>query len=186
MFKLIPITAMMLCLSLLLGFQATQVQAQTDCADWQAHEVGKLHSSQMLNLCELMGKRPVLIVNTASHCGFTGQFKGLEALYQRYEKQGLVVVGVPSDSFNQEADNAAETAEVCYKNYGVSFPMTQVLPVRGEEAHAMFKHLSTQQQAPQWNFNKYLVDQKGHVVAHFPSHVTPQDARLRNAIEKLL
>lgn len=181
-----PIRLLMLSLLMLLWVKSLDAKAAAPCAKWQDHRVGKLHSSSEVSLCELMSQRPVLIVNTASHCGFTGQFAGLEQLHQRYRDEGLVVVGVPSNSFNQEAKSAAKTAEVCYKNYGVSFTMTEALAVRGDQAHALFKHLGSETQPPQWNFSKYLVDRDGKVRAYFPSHVAPDDAQLNEAIKNLL
>jgi len=127
------------------------------------------------------------VVNTASHCGFTPQFKGLEALYQRYKDDGLEVLGVPSDDFFQESDDEAETAEVCYVNYGVTFTMTQTQAVRGRDATPLFRELAEQAgQAPRWNFYKYVVDRQGRVVAHFSSKVKPDDPRLIAAVEKAL
>ena len=137
-----PIRLLMLALLILLWVKSLDAKAATQCATWQDHRVGQLHSNSEIELCALLGQQPVLIVNTASHCGFTGQFTGLEQLHQRYRKQGLVVVGVPSNSFRQEAKSAAKTAEVCYKNYGVSFTMTEALEVRGDRAHPLFRHSS--------------------------------------------
>ncbi len=181
-----PVRCLTLLLLLLLSLKSVNALAQPACAGWQDHHVGKLHSEATVDLCALLGSQPALIVNTASHCGFTGQFAGLETLHQRYREQGLVVLGVPSNSFRQEAKNAAETAAVCYKNYGVTFTMTEALPVRGSGAHALFRHLGEAAQAPQWNFNKYLIDREGNVRAFFPSHVAPNDPALHEAIAGLL
>jgi len=126
-------------------------------------------------------------VNTASFCGFAPQFKGLEALYQRYKDQGLAVLGVPSDDFFQESDSAAETAKVCYVDYGVTFPMTQTQPVRGSDATPLFKELAEQAgRAPLWNFYKYVIDRNGKVVDYFSSKVEPDDPELVAAVEKAL
>lgn len=181
-----PIRLLLLSLLLLLWLNAAHANAANECAPWQKVTVNQLHSSKQLDFCQLMAQRPVLIVNTASHCGFTGQFKGLEALYQRYKDRGLLVVGVPSNSFYQEAKDAATTAEVCYKNYGVSFVMTESLSVKGDDSHPLFRHLAAQTTAPNWNFNKYLVAPNGEVLAHFPSRIDPGDPEFVRAIETLL
>jgi glutathione peroxidase len=150
------------------------------------HEMQKLRSSETVNLCEAYAGKPVLVINTASHCGFTPQFKGLEALYQDYKDQGLAVAGFPSDSFNQEADSAEKTAEVCYVNYGVTFDMYAEIPVKGSDAHPLFAQLADAQGAPRWNFTKYLIDRDGNVVAKWGSSTAPGDQELRGAIESAL
>jgi glutathione peroxidase len=155
------------------------------CASWLDQKTGKLHSEEQLDLCALTAGKAVLIVNTASHCGYTPQFKGLEALYQRYREQGLVVLGFPSDDFFQEADDEADTANVCYVNYGVTFPMASVVRVRGSDAHPVFRHLHQAGQ-PSWNFNKYLVGRDGAVIEHFGSNTGPDAEELLGAIELAL
>lgn len=157
-----------------------------ECADWLNHSVTKLHSKDTINICEATANKPVLLVNTASHCGFTYQFGGLEKLHQRYKDQGLVIVGFPSNAFHQEAKDSAETADVCYKNYGVTFLMTKEIPVKGDDAHPIFQHLAKEQSKPSWNFNKYLVDKNGNVVKQFGSQVKPESAELTEAIESVL
>jgi len=125
-------------------------------------------------------------VNTASHCGYTPQFKGLESIYEKYKDRGLVVVGFPSDDFNQEARDQAETAQVCYVNYGVTFTMLAPTVVKGSKANPIFQELNRQSHEPTWNFNKYLVAPNGKVVSYFDSEVTPDSPQLSQAIEKLL
>lgn len=156
------------------------------CQDWQNQSLGKLHSSKSIELCELMLNKPVLVVNTASHCGFTRQFKGLETLHQKYKDRGLVVIGFPSNDFNQEAKNEAAIADVCYKNYGVTFAMTDPVSVRGSSAIPLFKHLAEETQAPNWNFNKYLIDRNGRVTHYFSSTTEPGSSSLESAIEQVL
>jgi glutathione peroxidase len=156
------------------------------CPDILSHEMRKLRSKESVNLCESYAGKPVLMINTASHCGFTPQFKGLEALYQQYKEQGLVVAGFPSDSFRQEADSEEKTAEICYINYGVTFDMYAEIPVKGAEAHPLFVELAAAQGAPRWNFTKYLVDRNGDVVASWGSSTRPDDPALRKAIETAL
>jgi len=156
-----------------------------ECPSWLQHKIGKLHSDQTLDLCALTAGKAVLLVNTASFCGYTPQFKGLEALYQAHKEQGLTVIGFPSDDFFQEADAEAETADVCYINYGVTFPMTSAIKVRGRNAHPVFRHLHEAGQ-PTWNFNKYLVDRNGTIVEHFGSNTAPDSAALSAAIDRVL
>ena len=134
-------------------------------------------------LADYAGK-VLLIVNTASQCGFTPQFKGLEALYQRYKGQGLEVLGVPSDDFRQEADDSAETAKVCFIDYGVTFAMSEPQVVSGEAAAPLFRELAAQSSAPRWNFYKYVVGRDGKVIASFSSLTKPDDAALIEAIDK--
>lgn len=157
------------------------------CPALLQHELPKLRSKETIDLCQDFQGKALVVVNTASFCGFAPQFEGLEALYQRYKDEGLVVIGVPSDDFFQESDDAAETAEVCYVNYGVTFPMAQTQPVRGSDAIPLFKELAKQAGgAPRWNFYKYVVDRNGQVVDYFSSKVKPDDPKLIAAVEKAL
>jgi glutathione peroxidase len=129
----------------------------------------------------------MLIINTASHCGFTKQFKGLEAIYQQYKAKGLIVVGFPSDDFKQEANDEAETAQVCYGNYGVTFDMFSPISVKGDAADPIFKELTKQSGTePKWNFYKYLVNARGEVVKSFNSTATPDSDEMKKAIESVL
>ncbi len=156
------------------------------CPDYLDHSMRKLHSREQVNLCEVQSGRPMLVINTASHCGYTPQFKGLEALYQQYRERGLAVVGFASDDFRQEAKDEAKAAEVCYVNYGVTFTMIAPSHVKGPEANPVFQELANQSQAPSWNFNKYLVDGDGKVVQHFGSNTRPDSKVLQAAIESVL
>ncbi|WP_445005943.1 glutathione peroxidase [Halomonas mongoliensis] len=149
------------------------------------HELRRLHSSEVVDLQERLGGAPLLLVNTASRCGFTGQFEGLEALHQRYHTRGLRVAGFSSNDFNQEIDEEG-AAEVCFVNFGVTFDMFAPIAVRGPEAHPLFAELARQSEAPRWNFTKYLVNADGEVVAHFGSSVRPDSRQMRRAIEALL
>lgn len=167
-----------------LAVGATAVQAS--CPDYLNHSMRRLHAQDEVNLCAVSAGKPVLIVNTASHCGFTPQFKGLEAVHQRYKDRGLVVLGFASDSFKQEADSEEEAADVCYVNYGVSFTMLAPTPVRGEQANPVFRALAEAAGEPGWNFNKYLVDSDGTLIEHFDSRTGPASARMTAAIEKVL
>ena len=162
---------------------------QADSSDYGLlnHELRRLHSSETVNLQTLAADAPaVLLVNTASHCGFTGQFEGLEALHQDYAPQGLKVIGFSSDSFNQEADSEAAAADTCYINFGVTFDMMATVPVRGANAHPLFAELARQSRAPRWNFNKYLINPAGEVIDVFGALTKPSSAKMREAIEALL
>ena len=156
------------------------------CPDYLDTEMRKLHSMQTVNLCEAAAGKPLLIVNTASHCGFTSQFAGLEALNQQYRERGLTVIGFASDDFRQAAKDEETAAQICYVNYGVTFTMLAPSHVRGEAANGVFAELSRQAQAPGWNFNKYVVDREGRVTAHFGSSTQPDSDDLKIAIEEVL
>jgi glutathione peroxidase len=160
--------------------------AAASCPKFLDQEYRKLHSSDSVNLCTLAAGKPLLIVNTASHCGFTPQFKGLEEAHQKYKDRGLVVIGFASDDFNQEAKDEAEAATMCFINYGVKFTMLAPQPVKGPQANAVFKELARQTQEPQWNFNKYLVSADGTVAQHFDSRVAPDSRQFNEAVEELL
>jgi glutathione peroxidase len=160
--------------------------ATQSCPAFLGQDYRKLHSSENVNLCKAFAGKPMLIVNTASHCGFTPQFKGLEAVHEKYKGRGLVVVGFSSDDFNQEAKDESEAADTCFINYGVTFTMLAPQHVKGPEANAVFKELAKQTQAPKWNFNKYLVTADGKVTQYFDSRVAPDSPEFNDAIEKLL
>ncbi len=171
---------------LLIVMYSTSSSANASCPDWMNHDFRQLHSANTINLCQQVGDKPVLLVNTASHCGFTYQFTGLEKLYQRYKDEGLVVIGFSSNDFNQEAASEQKAADICYLNYGVKFTMMAPISVRGEKAHPLFKTLAEKSQAPSWNFTKFLVDGKREVVTHFSTQISPESKQLREAIEQVL
>lgn len=149
-----------------------------DCPAVFHHTMKQLHSSKMLNLCEVTAGNPVVLVNTASHCGFTDQFGDLQKLHDKYKDRGLVVLGVSSDSFNQEAKDEAEAADVCFKNFGVTFTMLATVPVKGEDAHPLFKEIARQDQYPRWNFYKFLINRQGEVVSSNSSMRIPSDKNI--------
>jgi glutathione peroxidase len=170
----------------MLSLGASVASAAGPCPAFLDHDFQKLHTSEHVNLCKAFAGKPLLLVNTASHCGYTPQFSGLEAINQKYRARGLVVVGFPSDDFNQEAKDPAETAQVCYENFGVTFTMLSPLPVKGTAANPVFRELARQKDDPHWNFNKYLVRPDGTVMAHFDSEVTPESPEFTAALERLI
>ncbi|MGD9842596.1 MAG: glutathione peroxidase [Steroidobacteraceae bacterium] len=165
---------------------AATTAAAASCPAYLNQDLKKLRSSETVNICKAYAGKLLLIVNTASHCGFTPQFKGLEALHEKYKDRGLVVLGFPSNSFNQEAATDTETSEVCYINYGVKFTMVAESSVKGTDANSIFKELAKQTTEPKWNFNKYLVKPDGTVLKYFDSKVTPDSDEMTQAIESLL
>lgn len=131
--------------------------------------------------------RPVLVVNTASLCGFADQFNDLQALHDSYADQGLVVLAVPSDDFRQELASAEEVKEFCAVNFDLSIPMTDITPVTGDAAHPFYKWLAeTEGFTPGWNFNKVLLDGEGEVVATWGSVMRPTARPVTDRIEALL
>lgn len=166
--------------------QGAQTSAPSSCAAFLDHSFRKLHAKESVDLCELTAGKPVLIVNTASNCGFTPQFKALEAIHKKYKDDGLVVIGFPADNFFQEEDEEKDTAEVCFVNYGVTFTMLQTTSVRGDDANAVFKHLGEQTTSPKWNFYKYLVSKDGKSIQHFNSRVSPDEQEFIDAVEQVL
>ncbi|MGE0751133.1 MAG: glutathione peroxidase [Variibacter sp.] len=141
-----------------------------------------------IRLAAYAGK-PVLVVNTASLCGFTPQYAGLQALWKKYEPQGLTVIGVPSNNFGgQEPGGATEIAHTAQDGYGVTFPIAAKADVKGKAAHPFYRWAADEKplQTPRWNFHKYLIGRDGHIVGSFASDVEPNDPRIINAIEREL
>ena len=165
---------------------ATAVPAAKSCPAFLNQDFRKLHSSESVNICKLGAGKPMLIINTASNCGFTPQYKGLEAVHQKYKDRGLVVVGFASNDFNQENKDEEKSAEVCFLNNGVTFPVLAATHVKGPEANGVFVELNKQATEPKWNFNKYLVTPDGKVSQYFESKVTPESAEFTAAVEKIL
>jgi glutathione peroxidase len=142
-------------------------------------------NGQRVNLARYRGK-VVLVVNTATQCGFTPQFDGLEKLYRKRKARGLVLLGFPSNDFAQESRSNSDIAAFCKNNYGVSFPMFAKTTVKGDGANPLYRALAAAAGEPQWNFNKYLLDRKGRVVARYTSDVEPLSTELVRRIDRLL
>ncbi|MDF1808442.1 MAG: glutathione peroxidase [Phycisphaerales bacterium] len=158
-------------------------------ADVLGHEMVMIDGSKK-SLEDYRGK-VILMVNVASECGLTPQYEALEALYRKYKKQGLIVIGFPANEFGaQEPGTDAEIAQFCSTKFDVTFPMTSKIQVKGKETHPLYKQLAAQPEPiggePEWNFAKFMVDQKGNVVARFSSRTTPDDPALIKKLEELL
>jgi len=158
----------------------------TVCPSILQHTVERLQDEKPQSLCQYAGQ-VVVVVNTASYCGFTSQYKGLEALHARYKTKGLVVLGFPSNDFSQEPDNNQKIADFCESTFGVKFPMFSKTSVRGDQASPFFKQLTrATQTAPKWNFYKYVISRDGQQVKAYGSMTGPQDNAFLQDIEQLL
>ncbi len=156
------------------------------CPSTLQHTYLRLQDEKPQSLCQYAGK-VVLVVNTASYCGFTGQYKGLEALYSRYKDQGLVVLGFPSNDFAQEKGSNKEIADFCENTFGVKFPMFAKSSVKGSDASPLYRQLAQLSgKTPQWNFHKYLLGRDGKLVDHYSSMTAPDSKSLIGAIEQQL
>ena len=150
------------------------------------HNLLRLQDEAPQALCQYAGQ-VVVVVNTASYCGFTSQYKGLEALYAKYKDRGLVLLGFPSNDFSQEPDSNAKIADFCENTFGVKFPMFTKTSVRGPQATPLFKQLAEQTgTAPRWNFYKYVISRDGQHIKSFSSMTGPQDKSFVVEVEKQL
>lgn len=159
----------------------------SECPVLLRHSFPDLRTGEPQDLCQYRG-RVILVVNTASYCGFTDQYGGLEALYRKYRDRGLVVLGFPSNDFaGQEPGSNSEIANFCRLTYGVQFPMFAKSHVTGDRRNAFFAELARRTgEVPRWNFHKYLIDRDGTRVLSFGSQVTPEDRRLTQSLFRLL
>lgn len=158
--------------------------AANSCPDVLKFMKRKLNSQEMVNLCDAYKGKALLIVNTASYCGFTPQFEGLEAMNEEYKDKDFAILGFPSHDFNQEDDDEGKTAELCELTYGVKFPMFEPIHVKGDDADPLYRMLAKATgEEPSWNFNKYLVNKEGQIVKHYGSRTKPSDEGLRADIE---
>jgi glutathione peroxidase len=173
-------------LALAAAAPAARAADATACPTAISHTFLRLQDEKPQALCQYAGK-VLLVVNTASYCGYTPQYQGLEALYDKYKARGLVVLGFPSNDFEQEKGSNKEIADFCENTYGVRFPMFAASHVKGGEANVFYQQLAkTTGQAPTWNFYKYLIARDGRVLAVYPSKITPEDPQLLSAIEREL
>ena len=180
-----------LCYAMCIVGYSTAYTAQAYAAQCPAlldHAMRPLAQESTVRLCDEFSGKVVLVVNTASKCGYTPQYDGLEKLYQRYRAAGLVVIGFPSNDFSgQEPGKEQQIQTFCRLTYGVQFPMFEKTHVKGPDAAPFFKQLAQASgQAPLWNFYKYLISKQGRVVAHFASHIAPDDVKLVALIESEL
>ncbi|HEX8613262.1 MAG TPA: glutathione peroxidase [Telluria sp.] len=166
---------------------AAPAAAPASCPALLKHSFKRLQDDAPQDLCQYAGK-VVLVVNTASYCGYTTQYEGLEKLYAKYGPKGLVVLGFPSNDFGkQEPGSAKEIADLCYNTYGVKFPMFAKSVVSGANPNPLHASLiKATGKEPKWNFTKYLIDRNGKVIEHYPSKVTPEDKQLVGKIEQAL
>ena len=145
-------------------------------------------SGEIIDLNEFKGK-PVLVVNTASYCGFTKQYDDLQLLWEKYRSDGLIVLGVPSNSFNQEKKADTEVKEFCDVNFNIDFPMTTITEVKGENSHEIFKWAEKnygKSAIPKWNFHKILINKEGKIEDTYNSFTKPMSKKITSKIESLL
>ena len=178
-------------LALLAGSVATPALAQTPGMSRMtayAFSFSGLNGGD-IRLADYAGK-PIMVVNTASLCGYTPQYAGLQALWTRYRDRGLVIVGVPSNDFGaQEPKTEPEIAKFCETNFGVTFPMTAKQKVVGADAHGLYQWISGEggeAAAPKWNFHKYLIDKTGKLVGSWPSRVSPTSPEITKQVDMML
>ena len=157
--------------------------AYAACPSLLDHRFARLQDGAPQSLCQFQNK-VLLVVNTASYCGFTSQYEGLVKLYEEKKDQGLVVLGFPSNDFSQEPGSNEQVADLCFNTYGVAFPMFEKSVVRGEQANPFYQALrQASGSAPKWNFHKYLISRDGSRVESFNSLNSPDGRALRRAID---
>jgi len=175
-------------LSIIFSLFVSTVYADT-CPSLLNFQASRLNSTEQVNFCEAHPGKLLLVVNTASNCGYTPQFKGLEALYQKYKDKGLMIVGFPSNDFHQEYADSEKTAKVCYLNYGVTFPMMSKVIVKGNNKCEIYQYLTSKSKnglednEVKWNFQKYLINQEGFLEKVISPKVKPNDQEIIDWIE---
>jgi glutathione peroxidase len=183
---------------IILSLSAGMVSVASEASDKQKEPtsiydfVMPLIDSSSVSLKDYQGK-VILIVNVASKCGFTGQYEGLQKLYENYKDKGFVILGFPANNFlGQEPGTEKEIAEFCKLNYGVTFPMFSKISVKGKDQHPLYKFLTESKANPEhagkisWNFNKFIIDRKGNIVARFGSMTSPLSKKLVAEVEQAL
>ena len=175
-------------LILIAGGLMMTANATAGCAPALDFEKRRLAGDETVRLCDAYQGQVILVVNTASKCGFTGQYEGLEKLYDKYRERGFVVLGFPSNDFaNQEPGTEEQIQEFCRLTYSVEFPMFEKIHVKKGVADPFFAGLAEKAGAyPKWNFYKYLIDRNGNVVDYFSSITSPDSNKVVSAIERLL
>lgn len=182
------IAKLALVLGITLGFvNIAWGQTPSACPTILDQKFSRLQDDAPQNLCQYAGK-VTLVVNTASYCGFTNQYEGLEQLYAKYQGKGFVVLGFPSNDFGQQEPGSSKAiADLCYNTYGVKFPMFAKTVVSGTKANPLYAALTKATgKSPEWNFHKYLIDRQGKVIASYPSNMPPTDKSLVSDLEKAL
>jgi len=165
-------------------FKNTAYSNDKSFYDFQINDI----SGEVINFKDYKNK-VILIVNTASYCGFTKQYTDLQNLWEKYKKQGLIVLGIPSDSFNQEKKANKEVKEFCEVNFNISFPLSEITNVKGENAHPVFKWAKESfgnSAVPKWNFHKILINKNGQIIDTFASFTSPMSSKIIKKIEKSL
>ena len=145
-------------------------------------------TGDQIDLKDFKGK-PILIVNTASYCGFTKQYNGMQELWEKYRDRGLIVLGVPSNSFNQEKSDNSAVKEFCEVNFNINFPLTEITDVKGDNAHEIYKWAMNnhgKSAIPKWNFHKILIGKDGKIVDTFVSFTNPTSKKVTKIIDKIL
>jgi glutathione peroxidase len=190
-FSPVPVTVALLAGAALAALPAGAAQPEAPvqpqaCPAVLQQNVLRLQDEKPQSLCQYSGK-VVVVVNTASFCGFTPQYKGLEALYTKYQGRGLVVLGFPSNDFSQESGSNQDIAEFCESTFGVNFPMFTKTSVSGKDASPLFRQLAAASGTPvRWNFYKYIISRDGLAVAPFNSMTDPGSSKFVAEIEKQL
>lgn len=190
--KSIPVHYTLTCLILILLFLPTSVLAKEQsmqiCQDDRQYTMRQLAGEQFDNICETYKDKLILVVNTASKCGYTDQYDELEKLYREYKSRGLVVIGFPSNQFGgQEPGTEKKIKTFCRLTYGVKFPMYAKTQVIGKNATPFYQQLAKASgEKPQWNFHKYLIDRQGKLIGSYKSHINPYHRSIVKMIENNL
>ena len=149
----------------------------------------ELVNGKLIDLKEYKNKKAILLVNTASYCGFTNQYEDLQKLWDQYKSKGLVVLGIPSNSFNQEKKDNNDVKKFCEVNFNIDFPLSSITNVKGDNAHEIFKWAKKnygKSAVPKWNFHKILINKEGKIEDTFASMTKPMSKKIIKAIENIL